>query len=389
MIALSVCARADVIQLVGGGRVVGTIPEKQSRSTLTVQLEGGGRLTLDRDRVASISSESPAVREYRKRAPTAPDTVESQWALAVWCQQRKLKDEYRRHLNRVIELDPQHAEARALLGYQQHAGRWLTREQLMSARGMVRHDGDYRTRQEVAILERLKQRKETDAAWRSRLARWRRNLFHRDPERSAEAAQGFAELKDPAAGPELAKLLLGERDADAKRVLVAVAAQVRSGATVRALSRLALNDADEETRFVCLEHLARNQTPGLAEPFVRALKSKDNAMVNRAGAALRELGPRTAVAALVDALVTKHTFVPTLTAAGEQTYTFSGSGAGGGGFSFGDNRPKPVKKDVRNPQVLSALVAITSENFGYNEARWQAWLAELAEDSRVDLRRDL
>lgn len=382
-------AHADVVEFVGGGRVAGSLPQGQERTSLTIQLEGGGRLTLDRDQIASVGAETEAMVEYRKRAPTAPDTVASQWALAKWCQENRLKEAYRRHLGRVVELDPEHAEARGLLGYQRHAGRWLSREQLMTSRGMIRHEGDYRTRQEILLVEQAKKLKETNADWRDRLARWRRNLNDRDPTRAAEALKGFESLTDPAAGPELANLLLAEGDYATRQLLIRTAAQVRHGATATALSKLALDDPDEETRYACLEHLARNKTPGLAEPFVRALKSKDNGVVNRAGAALEELGVENAVPALVRALVTTHKFLPQSTAVGEQTYTMSqGGGRSGGGFSFGDNRPKPVNRDVRNAKVLSALVKITGENFGYDEPRWQAWLESMATESYVDLRRD-
>ncbi|MEO0362454.1 MAG: hypothetical protein AAF322_15150, partial [Pseudomonadota bacterium] len=139
---------------------------------------------------------------------------------------------------------------------------------------------------------------------------------------------------------------------------------------------------------MALEQLVASKAAGLTQPFVRALGSKDNARVNRAAAALQELGAKATVAPLINALVTTHKIVPQQTAPGESTYSFRSDGAGGGGFSFGDNRPKPKNVDVSNPQVLSALVALTGENFGYDQPRWRAWMASLAVDSQVDLRRD-
>lgn len=385
MLSVAHLCAADVVELVGGAKLTGSVPEEQQRTTLTISLEGGGRLTLDRKQVAKVSSESEAAIEYRKRSATAPDTVESHWALAQWCQQHRLADEYRRRLERVLELDPMHEEARRLLGYQLHAGRWLNREQLLAARGMVRHNGEYRTRQEIAILERKERAEQQTADWKDRLERWRRNLNHRDPDRSREAVKGFETLADPACGPVLATMLLKEKDAGTKALLIQAASQVRHGATVRALSTLALDDPSEEVRYICLEHLTRAQTPGLAQPFVGALRSKDNARVNRAALGLEELARPSTTGALIDALVTEHTFVPAQTAPGEQTYTMSQ----GGGFSFGDNRPKPVKRDVRNAQVLSALVKITGENFGYDEQLWRNWLASTVIETTIDLRRDL
>lgn len=377
-------AASDVVELVHGGRLVGRIADDPSRTTLTLLLQGGGRVTLDRDQVSAVRVESAAAAEYRRRAPTAPDTVASQWALARWCQKHSLKDQYRRHLRRVVELDPADAEARKLLGYRRHNGRWLTREQLMAARGMIRYEGEYRTRQEIRLLEAAQRSKEQNAQWRSRLDRWRRNLSARDPERRGEAVASIEQLRDTAAGPELAKLLLKERDVLVKRLLVKAAARVPHGACVTALSRLALDDPDEETRMLCLELLAKADTPGLAEPFIGGLRSKSNDRVNRAATALEAIGATGAVPALVDAIATRHTFTPRPTAPGEQTYTLRQ----GGGFTFGDNRPKPVTRDVNNPAVLSALIKLTGMNFAYDKAAWSRWLSSRGAAAPIDLRRD-
>ncbi|MEN1679461.1 MAG: HEAT repeat domain-containing protein [Planctomycetota bacterium] len=374
----------DTVTLSGGGAVSGKVPEKQGRTTVHVELEGGGRLVLERSQVASISSESPAEVEYRRRAPTAPDTVESQWALAQWCKQQGLKSPLRVHLERVVELDPNHGEARTLLGHQQHNGRWMSRQQMMAARGMVRYDGDYRTRQEIVLLEAAKRNKETNASWKERLTRWLRNLNARDPDRVQQAIDGLNALDDPSAGPELAKLLLAERTPRTKALLIRTAARVRHGACVTALSKLALDDNNEEARMVCLEMLAKMQVEGLPQPFIKALRSKDNQRVNRAAAALEALEAPEAIAPLVDAVVTTHRFVPQGGAPGAQTYTMRQDG----GFSFGDNRPKPVNRPVNNPRVRTALIRLTGVDFQYNKQAWRDWLASQATEAPVDLRRD-
>lgn len=382
--AVGAHAAADVVMLSGGGAVAGKVPEDQDRTTVRVELDGGGRLVLNRDQVAGVSSESPAQVEYRRRAPTAPDTVESQWALAQWCKQRGLRDRLRVHLLRVVELDPNHAEARTMLGHQQHNGQWMSRQQMMAARGMVRYDGDYRTRQEVALLEAAKQAKGVNASWKERLGRWRRNLDARDADRAAEALEGFKTLNDPAAGPELAKMLLAERAPRTRLLLIRTAARLRQAACVNALSKLALDDNNEETRMVCLELLAKSRVEGLPQPFIKALRSKDNDRVNRAAAALGALEAPEAIAPLVEAVVTVHTFVPQGGPPGAQTYTMRQDG----GFSFGDNRPKPVKRPVNNPSVRTALVRLTGVDFQYNKQAWRDWLATQATETPVDLRRD-
>lgn len=383
--AAGACAWGDVVELRSGARLTGTTPETKSRSTITVELEGGGRVTLDRDHVVRVVPESATEAEYRRRAPTAPDTVDAQWALARWCQERGMREAFRRHLERVVELDPTHAEARQLLGYQHHEGRWLTRAELMAARGMVRHGGEYRTRQEVALLERSEQAKERNADWKNTLARWRRDLDDRDPREAAAAAANYQALKDPAAGPALASQLLEERDPTAKSLLIRTAAQIHHGSTVRGLTALALDDNNEEIRFACLEELVRAGTPGLSEPFVRALRSKDNERINRAAAAIQELGDTGAVDSLVNALVTTHKFKVGEDTGGGQRFDIT---SGGGGFRFGGGGTKIIKRNLKNQRVLSALVKLTGVNYGYDEARWRAWLEDRDKTAAIDLRRD-
>ena len=50
--------------------------------------------------------------EYERIRPTYADTAEAQWELAQWCREHKLPAQRTVHLRRVIELDPEHVEAR-------------------------------------------------------------------------------------------------------------------------------------------------------------------------------------------------------------------------------------------------------------------------------------
>ena len=136
---------------------------------------GGGRVGQPR-RVApadSTSSEWPTAPRSRStprrskrcsaRGPTRPstsgfgrpiaDTAAAQWELAQWCREHKLSAEREVHLRRVIELDPDHVEARRALGYSKIDGQWTTQEEAMTKRGYVRYKGQWKTPQEVEIAE--------------------------------------------------------------------------------------------------------------------------------------------------------------------------------------------------------------------------------------------
>ena len=80
---------------------------------------------------------------------------------------------------------PNHPEARTLLGFRKAGGQWMTRDAVMAARGMVKYEGRYVTRQHVELLERQKKSKSSQADWNKELDRLRRWLTGRRADRAA------------------------------------------------------------------------------------------------------------------------------------------------------------------------------------------------------------
>lgn len=50
--------------------------------------------------------------------------------VAKWADENGLKTDSKRLLRQVIKIDPEHAEARAMLGYQKYEGKWLTQREI-------------------------------------------------------------------------------------------------------------------------------------------------------------------------------------------------------------------------------------------------------------------
>ncbi|MEQ8849091.1 HEAT repeat domain-containing protein [Botrimarina sp.] len=372
---------ADTVELDTGGRLHGEVAaDAADRRRVVVETQYGA-IKLQRSRVARIDPESPAEAEYRRRTPTVADNVESQYAHAMWCRDQGLAGESRRHLARVVELDPSHAEARQFLGYQNVDGDWLTREQVLADRGLVRWDGEYRTAQEIELLKRQRAAEQLQLEWRDRLAAWREGLA--DPATARDAEQRFRELSDPAASQPLADLFNQEPDPIVRRLLADTLGHLGTPAALGALVDAALADADPEVRALAIERLASDPRPGIERPFLTALKSKDNAVVNRAGAALGAFRSPAVIEPLIDALITTHQRRVGPDSGGQQFDINTASGV----FNVGGG-PKVIRADLRNPAVHAALVQATGVNFSYDKGRWREWLAsqQVAED--VDLRRD-
>ena len=61
----------------------------------------------------------------------------------------------------------------------------------------------------------------------------------------------------------------------------------------------------------------------------------------------------------------------------------------GGGFSFGNSGPRFINRDLKNPAVLSALIAVSGgENYEYDQSAWRRWFAAQRKSQRLDARRD-
>jgi hypothetical protein len=240
----------------------------------------------------------------------------------------------------------------------------------MARMGLVRHSGSWRTPQEIALIERGEQAAAAERDWAKRLERLRREL--EKPASAARAAEELAEISDPRAVPALVATIRTDPAARPRALGVAALSRIAAPEAFAALVSVALDHPDAETRIAAVERLAA-LGPGLAVPaLVAALAGPDNARINRAAEALGRIGDRSAVAALIASLETRHVAAPAGgPAPGATSATFTPSG---GGLSMGGGPPRaPVT--IRNERVLEALVALTGTSFGWDVAAWRAWLA--------------
>ena len=393
--SLSVCLAAadsaqadDIFILKTGGQVRGQWLNKEEspRQQYRIRTAAGGEVTLAADQIEQFVLRSEEELLYEKIRPTHPDTVEGHLKMAQWCQDQKLTKERRWHLERIVELDPNHSDARAALGYLRSGGQWVTREEMMGARGMIVYKGRYRTRQEIEIWEEERKHELATREWATKIKRWRGWL---EGEKSATARQSFKAIKDPYAIPALAAYLQQNERASIKILLIETLAQIPSPAALKVLVQCSLQDPDNEVRLTAQEYVVKSQAHDAVNMYIVALKSKDNNEVNRAARALGELDNPAAIEPLFDALVTEHKYkVVTGQAPGSMTTTFRPGGGGGGGLSFNGDGPKIIKNQQRNPEALNALLVLTGENYHYDVSGWKRWYANKQRSTTINARRD-
>jgi hypothetical protein len=388
-------ATGEIFILKNGGQVVGKLlnPDETPRQKFVIELATGGQITLDAAQVDRKLFTRPEEMEYEKVRPQYPDTVEGQWALAQWCYDKRLLEERKKHLERICELDPNHVDARQALGYQNVGGRWITRDQRMAEMGYKFYKGRYRTPQEIELMERRRKDDLAEKEWYRKINTWRGWLF---TDKDAQGRQSLMEIADPYAVEALEAKLKEDEVVQARLLFVEILARIGTPDAVNVLAQRAIEDPVDEVRLTCLDYLAKVKHPVVTEYFIGKLKSKDNNLVNLAGVALGKIGDPSAVGPLIDALITPHKFKEAKQGGpGSMTTTFGtgpgGSGApGGGGLAMGGS-PRIFTVHIRNQAVLDALVALTGQNFNFNDQIWRYWHTNQQQVQRggsVNARRD-
>ena len=373
-------ATAEIFVLNQGGRIVGKLinPDQIPRETFEIRTTDGSIITLDRSQVKERFHQRPEESEYDEIRPRYPDTVEAQWELAEWCRQRRLLPQRERHLMRILELSPDHEKARRALGYSKSGDKWTTREDKMTAQGFVWHGGKWRLPQAVELIEAEKETKAAEGRWQQDIRRWRNWL---DSGQASMAREKFLAIKDPYAVKSLAQALRDEPNPRVRLLFVESLAKIGTPQALRVLSLWAMEDPDEEVGLTCLDYLRGHKDP--VTYFVSRLGSSNNDEINRAAFALEQMEDPAAVRSLIDVLVTSHRRKVTI--GGGTNAAFSNSG---GGLTMG-SKTKVIVRELQNPAVLEALVALANgPNFGYNMPAWKSWYSSQRRPARLDARRD-
>jgi hypothetical protein len=367
-------ARGELFILQSGGKVSGEIvpQDPPDKDNLTIKTDSGATITLARSQIKQTLRQRPEEIEYEKLRVRAADTVQGQWELAEWCRENHLLAQREKHLKRVIELDPDHQQARLALGYERHGDTWTTQEELMTKQGYRRYKGRWRLPQEIEIMEKERQKELAQKEWIQKIVTWRNWL---GSGRDQQARDNLMAIKDDAAVKGLAEALKNDSRDEARRVFIDALAHIGTTPALMTLTAWTMQENVQDLCLACLEYLRKAKCHDAVVFFVGKLRSKDNTVVNKAGMALGAMGDRTAVGPLIDSLITTHKF-KVVTGNPGQTSAGFGTGPGGssmgGGLSVGGG-PKIVSQQLSNEAVHDALVLLTGVDFGLDVAQWKAW----------------
>ena len=404
MLSVTSKSKGDLIKLKNGGEIRGLIQEKRQITTadeLSIETLSGVLILVARDDVEFISVRSVKIEEYEVRRKNLPATSLAHWEMAEWCRKQHLSSQRIVHLKAVIELVPDHQEAHRALGHRLVNGKWMSRDEEMESQGLVKYKGRWITPQELEVLEKSEAELEEERKWHKQVRVWITWLGGSKLEQQQAALSQLRQLKEPAAVAGLTRMLQKHKNRQYRLLFVQILSQIPGEKPVIPLVKQSLLDADQEIRYAARSGISEDQYPFAFPEYIRSLKSDQNVVVKRAGAALQQMGNESAIPYLIDALVTTHRYrVLVNDTAGTLGFQTNGNVAVGnsgqtalppqiemmlrtGQLPNGVivNAPQAstrkkvvvVKYEHRNEPVLLALQKISGENFGYDERTWKLW----------------
>lgn len=376
---------AETFFIHGGGTIEGKILVPGERP-IRIETSDGIILSIDPQLIEEkVRDEGINRKLYNQSAPLLPDTVENHLKIADWCKERFLKDLEAIHLERILEFEPDHAEARRRLGYfrDKKSGEWTTTEELQSAKGYVHYKGTWRPPQEVWILEQTEQQKGERKDWKREIRQLRSAVGNTPTNSSSPARRKLEQLADPGAVPAIIDALKKEKDPDMRLIYVRALSNIGTQDAVREIAYMVMYDPLETVQDICLDQIKRHSD---AVPLAGAYFStfllntasdgtayNDPATINKAAYAIGEIKDRSSIGNLIRALTTKHKETITI-GSGDQTNVGFG-GTGGTGFGQGQSKREIIHTN-NNADVLNALRRLTGKDFQYDKAAWNRWFME-------------
>ena len=380
---------ADTVELSGGGHLSGKVERKDD--FIVVQIDDSIQIAIPASRVKRIVN-TDQLAAYRELAAKVGDDAEKHYQLALWCVRSeqvpgeigKYKDF---HMERAIALDPDHAKARAALGYTQDNGRWIQTDRLMTERGMIPGSVGWELPEAAAIAD-FQDSQNVDARKWTREVKRLVAVVLRGSSKAPEALASLKAIDDSLAADAIAQELLESRgnsnqSRQLRMVWVELLGKFKNIVAVEALVRTGLEEPDSLIREAALDRLVEYGADSAVATYMQYLSSNDNQLVNRAARALSWFPDPERSLDYIRSLVTTHQYE---SAPGPEMQV--GFGDNGGGLQMGGK--KPVRTERRkNPAVLKLVQEVMPEvDYGYDEKAWLQHIANQRNQYSGDLRRD-
>lgn len=170
-------------------------------------------------------------REYEVLRATAGKSADDLWKLSIWCKRHGLLAEREALLYAVLHFEPNHAAARAELGYVRGAYQWYTRAEIDAARE--------ENNAQIAALRK----------WQPKLAEIKRRLESPHPKTQLDAREKLLAIDDVEAIFSLELVLSAAKEEHAELVMDVLTEMPQTEATI-SLARHAVFAPWDKTREI-------------------------------------------------------------------------------------------------------------------------------------------
>jgi hypothetical protein len=393
---------AGQVQFVSGAGLRGLVQNISNDKTpeVSVVTASGLKLSFDKADIASQSESSTAQDEYYIRNRLAEQTVDSQWELAEWCRKNGMTRQRSVHLQNVLALDPTHTQAHYGLGHVHQKGKWIDRDLMMQAMGYVKYKGKFISPEEYELIQENEITDLQEKAWYPKVRLWVGWLTTQNPGRVLDGQKNLTAITDTHAIRAMAHFMGTHTNIDVRRLYIDILNGITNDQSTQKLVMMAVLDIDSLVRSHAIGYLTGERIPYAVQLTIPYLQNANNPVVRKAAYLLSQIGDKSAVPYLIDALVTTHRYqvqveVP---AVGVSSGPRSGLGNSYGvplppeidlqlrtgqlpyGVSVTNfyDTPRPtrtVEVDVEqeNYETHEALVQLTGVDFGYAEIQWKNW----------------
>ena len=336
--------------------------------------------------------ESESLEAYRELASTLGEDAEKHYQMALWCvRSKQVPGEIQKyktyHLERAIELDPDHTKARAALGFTQENGRWIKTDQLMTERGMIPGTVGWELPEAAAISDYADSQNVDARKWNREVKRLVAVVL-RGSSKAPEALASLKAINDPLAAGAIAQELLESRNTSnqsrqLRMVWIELLGRFRNLVAVEALVRAGLEEPDTVIREAALDQLVDYGSDSAVATYLQYLSHNDNKLVNRAARALTWFPDPERSISYIKSLVTTHQYE---SAPGPEMQV--GFGENGGGLNMGGKKKVRIERRT-NAAVLTLVKQVIPEvDYGYDEQAWLRYIAKQRSEFSGDLRRD-
>jgi hypothetical protein len=155
----TVSAHADKVHLQGGAVLEGKVSRVGDKILVEVD---SGTLSLDARSVVRVESAPSSLETFLVRhAALSKGDVAARLALADYCREHQMFARERELLREVLQIDPNHTQARVRLGFVRGERGWLTRDEQLASQGMVKQAGVWLSPEQAARLRQAELERET------------------------------------------------------------------------------------------------------------------------------------------------------------------------------------------------------------------------------------